>query len=143
MQDIWTTRDLPVLTAYAELDADGADLMNAEDEIAASLGLSQEQMDASIGRLAEANFVRAAATFGGSFVESLTERGRRTAGSWPSAETAADRLLAALDAIAEDASRPESDRQKARKFGRWVGQSINTIGLEVAASVITGQLPGS
>lgn len=62
MRDLWTTRDLPVLTAYAELDAEGR--------------------------------------------------------------------------------RPEEHRKKAKKFGRWVAASVNTVGLEVAAAVLTGQIPG-
>lgn len=142
MRDLWSTQDLPVLRAYAELEAEGEDLLNASDDVAANLGLTGDQFDATLRRLENGRYVQAGATFGGSYVEAITERGLREAGVWPSEQTALERMIAALDAIGENAS-DDDTRTKAQKFASWLRASGTTVGLSVASSVITGQVPGN
>lgn len=142
MRDLWTTHDLPVLCAYVERETEGADLLNAADDVATALGLSDDELDRALARLEQAHYVTTVATFDGAFVETVTERGLREAAAWPSEQTALERMIAALDAIAEH-SQDDDARSKAQKFASWLRSSGTTVGLSVASSVITGQLPGS
>jgi hypothetical protein len=72
----------------------------------------------------------------------LSEKGLHATGLWPTPETALDRMIAALDTIAANSS-DEDTRTKAQKFAAWLRASGTTVGISVASTVLTGQIPGS
>ncbi|WP_158647942.1 hypothetical protein [Nocardioides houyundeii] len=142
MRDLWTTRDLPVLREYVELDATGDDLFNATDDIAAKLGLDSDELDNSIHKLTTAGYITSAATFGGAYVTDVTERGLRTVGAWPDTESGVDRLIAALEALVASAPDEPTRTKRRATLEQVSGLGRDTLAA-VVATVITGQLPGS
>ena len=75
------------------------------------------------------------------FVSSVTRDGLTAAGAWPTPETAYDRMVAALEELAENAG-DEDTRGRARRFLDGLTGAGKTIGISVATAAITGQLPG-
>lgn len=141
MRDIWTTRDLPVLRAYVELENADDDISNANDDVAAELGMTLDELDRSLSKLDQAEYIHTRATFGGVYVTGVTERRLREVGAWPSEQTALDRMLEALESIAEHTD-DEDTRTRARKIIEGLSGAGRQLGLSVAAAVVTGQMPG-
>lgn len=69
-----------------------------------------------------------------------TEKGRRAVGLWP---TALDRIVAQLEAIANDAQEDDDTRSRARRILDGFTGAGREIGLAVAAAVLTGQVTGT
>ena len=141
MRDLWTTSDLPVLTAYAELDAEGEDLLNAEDDVATRVVLTSQEVQRSLAKLSDAGLLPTQATNVGLFVIGVTAAGVREAGGWPSADLGADRLMAALEHLAVHGA-DEPTRSKGKVALAQLGGLGRDTLAAVAATVITGHLPG-
>jgi hypothetical protein len=146
LPDTWHSRDLPVLRTIVRLhDADPIDLVRVnhiESELAGTL--SEDDIQRAGIALEEAGLIDISGSSGLPllFVKSITANARQLAGSWPTADTAADRLLAALDALAAQ-SHDEPTRTRARTVREQVGGFSRDTLAAIAATVITGQIPGS
>jgi predicted ArsR family transcriptional regulator len=141
VRDLWTTRDFPILRAYVELDAEGEDLLNATDHVAEQLGIPLDELERSLEKLSQAGYIETGATFGGPYVTAIRERGLREVGAWPTPETALDRMIAALEAIADNTD-DEDTRTRARKILDGLGGAGRQIGISVVGAAIGGQIPG-
>lgn len=118
MPDTWSTRALPFLrSAVARYETYGdAD----SEEIAADTGLDYRVLRETADRLRDEGYLDLRFQGGGSFyVTGVPERGLVAVQAWPSPESLVDRLLNALEALAEDAP-TEEERSRARKALGWL-----------------------
>ena len=142
LADTWTARDLPVLRAVVETLEAGSGSIPSADKIAAATGLTTEDVNRAARNLERAGLVELLGTWGGpSHFNNFHGRAPELVGMWPTPETALDRMIAALEAIAENTD-DEDTRTRARKILDGLTGASKTIGLSVAAAAITGQLPG-
>lgn len=114
LQDTWFSRDLPILRSIINgLDTVG-DPVRAE-RIVVDTGLPQDAVDRGASALVSARLIEA--TMAGKellWATAVSGESRRLAGSWPSPDSIADRLLATLEDLAEHGG-DEVTRSKARK----------------------------
>lgn len=145
LDDVWTSRDFPVLLEAARLIEAGASYV-FEQPLAAATGLDRDQVIRAIVTLQRGGYVEARLNRGDDRVTSATivdisPQGMREVGLWPSPETGAERLLAALDTLVEQAPN-EAERSRWRKIRDGVAGAGRDVLISIAATVITGQLPG-
>lgn len=149
LDDTWACRDLPVLVEVAGI-ADKLDTVQPS-RVAAATGLDDHDVLAAIQALVHAGYLhenRSKLGLNGSgdiYVVMPgwlipSERGRRAVGLWPSEETALDRMVEKLRAIAEDAEADEETRSRARRILDNILAGGREIGLAVASAMITGQV---
>lgn len=142
MEDTWTKRDLPVLQAivegYDELGCEfGSEVITARTEF--DEGVVQVALRALEHE--EPPFVtdmRKSASGHVFLIGAPTGHARRTVGAWPTAESLADRLVAAMDSAAEQ----EEDAERKgwlKKSAAWLGDAGRGIAVEVAATAINKQ----
>lgn len=140
----WNRIDMPVLLELARA-AESDEGVAGIDDIARRNGLRTRDVLTSFDTLKRTGFVDAQLDpdDGGeySFIQ-LSEKGLYATGLWPTPDTALDRMITALDVIAENTN-DEDTRTKAQKFAAWLRASGTTVGLSVASSVLTGRIPGS
>ncbi len=136
------SRDLPVLITVARLlEAD--DIVQSSD-VAAAVNLPERQVELALTNLSQRYLsVEDASSFDGRdvYVTGIRAAGLEAAGQWPTPETAADRLLAAISRLAdaEPADSPRRPRLIAVRDGLLAaGRDVL---VEVAGSVITGKIP--
>ncbi len=100
MDETWTSRDLPVLTAIVEVFERTSRVMRP-DEIVQQSGLGADQVEAALRALegdpAFISKIERRASGGISLVGRPTGHARRAVGAWPTPESIADRLVIALD----------------------------------------------
>jgi hypothetical protein len=65
-----------------------------------------------------------------------TGHARRSVGAWPTPESLAERLIAALDSAADDEQEPEK-KSKLKQASRAIGGVGRDVLVEVVAKVIT------
>jgi len=144
LDDIWTTRDLPVLVAAVRLLDEQPGLPRQAGEIAELTGLPEGDVQKALHNLAT-DYLDVAdwgSLAGHDFVAvGFTSNALRATGAWPSPELAADRLLAALGAAIDNATEgsPKQSRLKAIRDGFVAAGRDITV--EVAAAVLTGRIP--
>lgn len=144
MSDQWNNRDLPVLVASVRgVDVDFSGIRI--HEIASETGLSDETVMLALRALESDGLVevRWAMPARAARVVRVSGEARRRVGVWPTAETALDRMVAALEAIAQNTDADEDTRSRARKILEGLSGAGRQIGISVAAAAITGQLPGA
>lgn len=102
--ETWTWRELPIL----EIAVRDADAGAQFEDIAAETGLELKDVWHGAKALDDGGYINAAAAgaFSG-FVPSVTERGRREVGAWPTAESLADQLARAFADAADREADPE------------------------------------
>ncbi|KRF34205.1 hypothetical protein [Nocardioides sp. Soil805] len=143
--DRWNRVDLPVLRELArgaESDADVA----LVDDIAARLNLRPRDVIKSYDVLQRTGFVTATFTYdsGGEFFGiRLSERGLRETELWPTPDSALDRMIAALQAIADNTREDEDTRTRAQKVLESLRGAGREIGISVVTAALTGQIPGT
>ncbi len=137
--DTWTTRALPFLrSAVARFETYGE---ATSEEIAADTGLGYRLLHETAFRLRDEGFLEFSSHGGGSFdVTGVTERGLTEVGAWPSPESLVERLLAALEKLAEEAP-TEDDRSRAQRSFDFL-QSLGRDVLTNAAGSALGGLAG-
>lgn len=146
LEDVWSSRDLPVLIAAARLLNEHPGRRVDRSALEAATGRDTDDVDRALVNLnvryLDVNLMMAS---GGVIVRaqvrSITEAGLRTVGQWPSPEVAADRLLAALDELiarTADGSPKQSKLKAARESLLAAGRDV-LVG--VAGAAITGRLP--
>lgn len=146
LADTWNSREFPILRETArqleyEENADGGVRVH---QIAAALNLSPEIVYRSVRILESDGLLEGVwmqpSTHGR--ITQISGRARQLVGQWPTPETAADRLLAALDALASQ-SPDEPTRTRARTVREQVGGFSRDTLAAIAATIITGQIPGA
>lgn len=142
--DTWETRDLPLLrTIVAMRDAEPGHPITSH-ALAEAAAVTPDQARSALQNLgAEFVILKDASSMAqwDVFVIGVTAEGLRAAGAWPSPETAADRLLAAIDeqiSVLPEGS-PRSSKLKAARDG-LLGAGRDVL-VSVAAAVLTGRIP--
>lgn len=143
--DTWSTRDLPVLAAsVAGVDAEPVMGVRFQ-HLAETTGLDLHDVWLAAKALERDGLVvlreYAGGPTGGS-VRGVSGEAHRLVGMWPTEVTALDRMIAALEAIADNTD-DEDTRTRARKVLDGLSGAGRTIGLSVATAAITGQIPGA
>ncbi|CUR59652.1 hypothetical protein NOCA1190018 [metagenome] len=73
----------------------------------------------------------------------LSERALRETELWPTAESGLDRMIRALEAIAENTREDEDTRTRARRLLESLRGAGREVGISVVTAALTGQIPGS
>jgi hypothetical protein len=148
--DRWTEHDLPVLRVIVAIYDENPGEFISPESIARRLETPDQQVRASLVRLCHASppYIKASVDHG--YEEPMTvvevhhptERALREVGTWPTPETALDRLVAALERQAEQAS-SEEERSKARTVLAAIGAAgrdlmVNAVGGIVAGATLAG-----
>jgi hypothetical protein len=97
----WETRELPVLSFLVEHFDDSEAYRRNAEQIAEAAELSVDEVQRALRSLYEASppYIDGITVAGPSypiFVTSVSERARRAVGQWPTPETLAERIVAAL-----------------------------------------------
>lgn len=141
LADTWNNRDLPVLrTVVAYLDQNPGDALRAI-AVANETGLTEQDVERAGTALRDAGLVQVqgAAELNVIFFHGISAEARRVAGSWPTSETATERLIAALEHLAVHGD-TEDARSRARKILDGFAGAGHQIAIGVTTAVITGQL---
>lgn len=141
LRETWTTRELPILAAILrELDEGGRPV--SLEQIRTVIGLSVEEMRLGIDALAHADppYLEVSLTMAGpervgGHARRVSERARRELGTWPTAESVVDRLVAALEAAAAASAEPEQTT-RLRSLADGLGTFGRDVVVEVAASYV-------
>jgi hypothetical protein len=140
LSDTWHSRDLPVLRELARIcderpgGASSHDLSRATD-----LGI--DQVGNALRALESGGYVTVTWVRQGiGRATGVSAEARRLVGLWPTPETALERMVAALEAIADNAD-DEDTRTRARKILEGLTGAGRQIGIGVATAVVTGQIP--
>lgn len=144
-KDTWTPRDLPVLEAIVELADEGESDINPS-VIARRTRLDAAQVDGALAALANESpplFHPIEVTTGDGkrhiySVEQPTGQARRRVGAWPTPESLADQLVAALGVAA--AAEPDAAK---RSRLQSVVEFLGGVGRDVVVSVASGILTRS
>lgn len=144
LPETWHARDLPVLTAIVKLCEHRPRAWVGPEQLRAELNLDERELQRAILALESDGYFRTSWA-GGELIPSVSQispHARRAVGTWPTTDQAADRLLAALTAVA-DHDPDEGTRTKARAALDHLGALTRDTIAAVAATVITGQIPGA
>jgi hypothetical protein len=143
LDDVWTTRDRPVLIEVVRcIDQEDDGAIPSTETVAAATGLSTRDVlragrDLERGGLVELQEFMSggdAAIFTGISAEAL-----RIAGLWPDAGDAFDRLVWSLEERIAEA--PPGEKGKLRKVLDAVVGVGREVGVEVLGAAITGRIP--
>jgi DNA-binding MarR family transcriptional regulator len=145
--DTWTAQELPVLSYLVER-LEAADLIDVRtEEIADALGMPAADVGRSLRKLAGATppyiqvYDPPAELRDPDIVYEVTERARRAVDQWPTAETVADRLVAAFAAAAEQ-ELDEEQRSWLQHAAVWLGSAGRDFAVDVGAAVVSRQIGG-
>ena len=136
-RNTWAERDLPVLQILVDRFEDGANLVEAR-EVADALDIDRPQANVSFRALANAGYLAdLTETYEGASTSGITGRARREVGTWPTAESVMNELVAALASAEQHESDPErrdkvvAVRQALTGFLRDVAVGVlsNTLGV--------------
>jgi hypothetical protein len=144
LPDTWHNRDLPVLRVVVRLcDERPGELINMS-EVVQLTGLDERDVVRAGLALESAGLLKTIGDFSQRISDFHTPgaRARQLTGSWPTAETGADRLVAALEKLASNAPDEPTRTRAQGALAQLGGFSRDTLAA-IAATVITGQLPGS
>jgi hypothetical protein len=134
MSSTWETRDLPVLKAIVAIEEESGRFAMV-DAIAERTGLDDEQVQRAVGALSREEpslfEVIDASSMGGTHYAGagdITGHARRVVGAWPTPESLADRLIAALEDTAANGEDEEhrSWAKRALEGGKGVGKGVLT-----------------
>ncbi len=143
VESTWNTRELPILEALATLEAlnDSIERMNL-DELVERSGVAVEAGRRAVCALYDDGFITGAdaPSYGGRDIIdiTLTGKGRRAVGSWPSKGDAYDDIIAAIDARIDDEPDPEK-KSRLRKGAEGIGGMGRDLFVEIAATIISKQ----
>ncbi|WP_146086526.1 hypothetical protein [Rathayibacter sp. AY1D1] len=142
LDDVWTTRDYPVLVAVAWL-LEEHDLLQSSD-IAAFCGRSQRDVVLALTNLGHRHLVvKDASTYDGrdNYVTGIRPEGLEAVGQWPSPDVAAERLITALDALVDNAPMDSPKRNRLVAIRDGLLTAGRDVMIDVAAAVISGRIP--
>lgn len=144
LPDTWHHRDLPVLREVVRLTDERMGQIVKVEEVEAALDLGPDNIQRAGLALKHAGLCKVDGALQRRVLmfSQPTADARRYAGSWPTPESAADRIVRALEAIAEHTD-DEDTRTNARRTVDWLRRNATTVGVTVASAAITGQIPGA
>ena len=136
-EDVWATRDYPVLVEVARR-IDGGDLMPAPGAVAEALGMTQEEVSLAAKALRRRGLVDHQPAAGGHvlFFKSLSGDAYLLTGLHPSGDDAVSQLFSALRQAADEVVDPE-EKSKLRKLADGVGGVSREVLGGVLTTVIT------
>jgi hypothetical protein len=141
LPDTWFSRELPVLVEVVR-HFDSTHQPLAATAIAQDLGWEVETVTAGVRALIRGGYVEELGIDmgpGGAWIGQVSGQAYREVGAWPSVETAADRLLAALEAAVENA--PEGEpKSRAKRIRDGFLAAGRDFAVDVASGVLTGQI---
>ena len=139
LPDTWYTRDFLVLREVGRRVEAGEPL--GVDDIATALGLARDVVGKAGSRLKEEGYLKAGEAMGIGAVRffDLTAKGRREVGQWPSAETAADRLIAVLEQRIMSAPNDEERTRWQKLRDGFLGAGRDVV-VDITSAVLTGQI---
>lgn len=143
MNETWTTRDLPVLTAIVEVFELTGRVMHP-NEIVAHSGITDDEVERALNALEveDPPFITKLDRYSSGRIRLVgrpTGHARRAVGAWPSAESIADRLVSALDEAAEREPDPER-KGWLRTSAAYLGSGGRDLAVEIGATVINRQM---
>ncbi|MGE2713493.1 hypothetical protein ACQI4L_05505 [Mycolicibacterium litorale] len=106
--------------------------------VAERVGFDEDTVQRALRALyREPFFEKVMDTWGGGLlaVGAPTSAALRVAGQWPSPEVQLERLVAALEAVAADDSRPEEERSRAKQAGLWLTGALRQIAMSARSDV--------
>lgn len=137
MEDTWFQRDRLVLDAAVRIhDQTGQSTITAA-ALERESGLDKDTVRRALHALRTGDyFDKVLGTAQGPImrVGRPTAEARRAVGAWPSGAGLAERLVAALESAADDATRPDEERSKFRQAATW----IKGFGYQVAVGALGG-----
>ena len=148
LADTWHSRDLPLLAAIVrqrDAEPDGRACAASAGEI---VGMDPADQERAVRALRAGGYVvdlpGPRRMSDGPLTKPLdfTADALRAVQMWPTPETALDRMIDALNAIAANTNEDPGARTNAAKFATWLKTSATTISLGVATAAINGRLPG-
>ncbi len=139
MDSTWETRDRPVLDAIVRYydEDDSAEIPDVET-FAKITGMDPGQVGRAVRALSP-RFIKTGPTMGGLTevpIMGVTDEARQVVGQWPSPESVADRIVAAL-LEAADRDPDERKRTKLRAAAETLGSFGRDLLINVAANVAT------
>jgi hypothetical protein len=139
MESTWETRDLPVLDAVVRYfdEHDGPEIPDV-GTFAKLTGMEPDQVARAVRALSP-RFLRIQMTMGGimhAAIMGVTDDARLAVGQWPTPESVADRIVAAL-LEAADREPDERKRTKLRAAAETLGSFGRDLLINVAANVAT------
>ncbi|WKG01379.1 hypothetical protein [Mycolicibacterium sp. HK-90] len=116
-EDTWNHRDLPVLRAVVDIyDRTGRTIK--PPQIEQECGLDEETVQRALRALNREPYFEKVTTASGGLillVGAPTGAAFRVAGQWPTPENQLERMVAALEAAANEDGRPEEERGRIRQ----------------------------
>jgi hypothetical protein len=141
MLNVWTSRDLPVLSVIVQAFVEDPFRAVTPEDVIALTGFSQDEVAAALTNLSAAvpPFLDGITIDAVPFpikITGITERALRAAGEWPDPEHQVMTLIAALNEAASRESNPEN-----RSRLEQAAQTLGGIALQVAMGWASGALP--
>lgn len=141
MTDTWTHRDLPVLEAIVTLADQNGGGGVTKWQILNETGMDPATVDTALIALRGENppFFTARTMANGSiwYVSNVTGHARRAVRAWPTPDSLADVLRAALEQAEANEPDPEK-RGRLRALGTWLAEG----GRDIVTGIISGMLTG-
>lgn len=145
LADTWHSRDLPVLRVVCETLDRAAGGAMGPGRIPERTGLDESDVRRALANLDRSGRIRGKKVAGGEYglITDVSEQALRDVGMWPTPDGALDRMIEALERLANDADQDDDTRTRARKALDAFTSGSRTVGLSVATAVITGHFPGN
>lgn len=143
LDDVWFTRDLPVLRAIARLvDSPAHGGAPYLGQVVPASGLAKAEVAAAARALLSAGYVEALTNVAGDVVRftGISPEARRLAGLWPTPQGEWERLLAQLAARAERAP-TEVERTRWRALADAAGAIGDSDGVLLMQALVGGYVP--
>ena len=143
LDDVWFTRDLPVLRAIARLvDSPAHGGAPYLGQVVPASGLPKPEVTAAVRALVSAGYVEALTNVAGDVVRitGISPEARRLAGLWPTPQGEWDRLLAQLTVRAERAP-TDVERTRWRALADAAGAIGKTDGALLMQALVGGYVP--
>ena len=143
LDDVWFTRDLPVLRAIARLvDSPAHGGAPYLGQVVPASGLPKAEVTAAARALVSAGYVEALTNVAGDVVRftGMTAEARRLAGLWPTPQGEWDRLLEQLETRAQKAP-TEVERARWQEFARAARAVGSDDGALLMSALVGGYVP--
>jgi hypothetical protein len=139
---VWETLHFPVLKASVEgVIADRTSMGVNLRQLATTTGLELTDVLAAVRQLQHTGHLelRLVGPAARGRVVRVSEKALQEVGQWPTAETGVDRLIAALEQIAQNTD-DDDERTRLQQFAGFLKSSGQQVGLSLVTAVLTGQV---
>jgi hypothetical protein len=132
-EDIWNSRDLPVLRAVVDIYEESGTYLTRASAIERRTGLEKDEVQRALRRLnSQPPFFEKMVDASGGLIIMVgppTGDALRVAGAWPSPENQLRRLISALEDAAEDDARAPEERSKFRQAASYLGSFATQVAI--------------